>query len=165
MARNFSQTRHYAWSTVGTFTAADTTPTVGARDYTSVAALANTVIYGPTEVCLNKIELRFTGDTDGDAPAYDIFAARSNNPTLDNFTRVCTVTLHIGTQQFGAADVLFADDITVSNSNWPTSIVEADNVDEEIARLVFDTVGYSYWAFVPITIPASSSNTIQISGY
>ena len=159
---NYSETRQFAWIPVGTFTAADTTPGVSARDYASVAALTNTKVYVLPE-SMNNIELRFTGDTDADSIVYDIFACR-NGPG-DYFTRVCTVTCTCGTQQVGSATILAVDILAITNANWPKAIVEADAVANEIARLALDACGYKYWAFVPTTIPASSSNTIQISGF
>lgn len=162
MEHNYSQTKLFIWTTVGTFTAADTTPAVAARDYASVNALTNTVIHELSDE-YNNIELRFTGDTDADSIVYDIFAARDN--VSDYFTRVCTVTCTCGTQQMGSATILAVDILAITNANWIKSIVEADAVANEVARLAFDACGYKYWAFVPTTIPASSSNTIQIAGF
>ena len=157
---NYAQTKLSRWIDVGTFTAADTTPGVAARSYAQVEALTNTVIHPITDE-FNNIELRFTGDTDADSIVYDIFAARDE----DYFTRVCTVTCTCGTQQMGSSAVLAVDILAITNSNWPKSIVESDAVANEVARLAFDACGYKYWAFVPTTIPGSSSNTIQISGF
>lgn len=149
------------WITVGTFTAADTTPGDNARDYASVKALTNTAIYGRSEQD-NAIEIRFTGDTDADSIVYDVFVA---SDATDYFTRIATLTLTVGTQQKGSAAVLFCDTIVKTNEKWFDTIrtVDADGGDR-IARVFLDLYGYGLIAFVPTTIPANSSNTVEVRG-
>ena len=157
-------TRAYPWVNVGTFTAADTTP--GSCSYATMDALTNAVIYTVAEV-FNIIEFRFTGDTDADSIVYDIYASRGNDAN-DYFTRVCTVTAVAGQATKGSATVLFCDQITISNEQWYKSVVVVDGGSantQRIARIAVDACGYKYWSVVPTTIPASSSNTVDISGF
>ena len=157
-------TRSFPWVNVGTFTAADSTPNT--CSYATMDALTNTVIYSVPEV-FNNAEFRFTGDTNADTIIYDLYASRGNDSN-DWFTRVCTITAVCGATAKDSASVLFCDQITVSNEQWYKTLVVADGGTadtERVARLALDACGYRFWAIVPTTIPPSSSNTVDISGW
>ena len=160
MGNNELSTKQGVWTTIGTADDSDTAPDVDARDFDSVVALTNTLVYTPPAND-NAAEFRFFGDTDTDAEVVNVYACRGSD---DYFTLVCILTMEVGTQQMGSATTLAVQTISVGTENWLKEITVIDGGGaDRVARIALDLCGYSKWAFVPTTV--NGVLTIQASGF
>jgi hypothetical protein len=149
------------WSEAGkyAFTAAGTTPAVGARDIASVVDSTSVqVIEVPFNA--NAIIMRFTGATADAINVYDVLAARKGT---DHYTRIGTLTVTTGTQVSSVASQEFADQIAISNERWPATWKFASAADDYIGEAEVDFRGYSQMALVCTT--NGNDGTVDIAGY
>lgn len=151
------------WMAVGTLdattSAADVTLAADERDYTSAAALTNSVVYEcPPEIAY--LEVRFILTTDNADVDIDIWAMRDGDTEM---VRVCTLDVICGAND-ATGSYHFADTATVTNSDcWqstPTAHVKADYQ----GVLHIETHGYHYFLFHGYGT-FDEDCIVQVSGY
>lgn len=108
----------------------------------------------------NAIEIAFTMGADGQACAATVFAARKNG----DIVQVWTGTITAGTQ-VATDGSFYVDTFATTTDTWATTIKEVDSgAANRMSRIVFDTVGYTYF-FVQFTGLSSESARAIYSGF
>ncbi len=166
-ATNVLRTDDFGWETAGETTTAYTTPAVDERDYANlVANHSDAVVFTLKPYRWNIMGMRFVVDDDGDDTVFDVFATKG---ITDHFTQIATLTIKGGTQvgpptSTETTSGVFADTITVTNSEWITTIITVDNAGgDTIATIWWDMNGFNTWGFVGTTV--DDTTLVQITGH
>jgi len=138
-----SASPQYPWRNAGSLTTEQAVLTTD-KSAATVNALTSTgtVFIAPTDNTV-AIELRFrcTGTEDVD----DIVTLYGMRGT-DHYTRMATLTLINGTQTDGT--YTFHDTVTIGNEKWIDDIVDMSDAADGIARVCFNTHGYSKFLLI-----------------
>ena len=146
-------TERYGWNKPRAIVTTDDT-LVSADAATMKYANISTSAYKPNSAH-NAIEIAWTMHADGEACVVYVFAARDNG----DIVLVWTGTVTAGTQ-VSTDSRYYVDTIASSTDNWITTVEEVDGAgNNRMARIVFDTCGYTYF-FCQYT-GLSGSETIQ----
>jgi hypothetical protein len=158
-AGSMSTYQAQTWTTVGTWSAATTTPDATHRTLTAFQAdTANKVVR--LDGRYNRIRLRAYSTTAEDTTAIDCFLMYGVN---DHFTRVGSSSWTTGTQASGTAGSEFADTVgTPTNANGaPRSWRVISGADNYIAFLELDVAGATYFGASPTTVTSACGLEIQ----
>ena len=99
------------------------------------------------------VDIRFRGlMSDGDSNVLNLYAMRG---TTDHYTRIATLTLTTGTQLYSSGN-RFVDTIVITNEKWFDTIEAISDAADGIARIAFNTHGYSNFVLIATTLNSSS---------
>lgn len=144
----------FDWETIGNVTVQQAALAVNARDNASVMALAeaNRILLTVEEGAV-AYELRFRSDgNEDDENVWQVYAEAGE----DHFVHLAQLTTVQGTQDHETGH--FADEITEAVPNWitDTKVVDPAVPADTIARYVFNTHGYTRFAFVCSTLATTT---------
>lgn len=166
----YLSTPQIPWMELGTITVQQAYPAVGARDYTSVAALAaaNRVIW-PIHNSATGLMLRFQTNADSDAHTVQLLGfadAKMLNAAgseIDDHAMFLGQLALVGGQQVGPHSNVYVDQITATDGIWTFSGLDAGTAGaHRIAAVKGDTRGIKIVVFVVSALQASA--TLYIEG-
>ena len=160
----------FQWTELGDITASQATLAVGARDYSTVAALAATKTATwevPNDV--TGAFFRFQTSADADAHVVEMWVCPhptyADNETEDSFMLGCELTLTGGTQ-VGPDSNVFVDTIvkTVGTGVCAEGTV-LDSAANRVALYRLDLQGYKRVVFIATTLEGGATLTVDARGY
>lgn len=137
----------------GTITASQTAFTTD-KSAATVDALAatKTAFVLPANGTI-ALDIRFRGVmTNGHSNVLNLYAMRG---IADHYTLIATLTLITGTQIYSTGN-LFVDTIAISNEKWFDEIVVVSDEANGIARIGFNTHGFSNFVLIATTLNSTS---------